>query len=140
MANVAQPQTKLRVRPASLPLPRPHPLVGGEAANLLAEDGADDEADVLEADLLGVEAELFGEDLWHLEGCHYAAPEEDHGVGDGGEADKDAECESEGGDEGSGIQGRGVDAVEAEELADAGVLMEWFCVGDVAGFRAEEHI
>lgn len=88
MSNIAQPKTVLsRRRGTGLLLPQRHPPITDQAADLLADHGADDNADELQADLLGVEAEFLGEDLGDLDGEGDASPEEDHGVGAGGDED-----------------------------------------------------
>lgn len=64
-----------------------HPQIRHAATNLLANDGAHDDSDHLQAVLLRVEAKKLGKELWDLDCDHDACPQELHGVGDGGEDD-----------------------------------------------------
>lgn len=140
-ARVAEPQSELRRRRATnLLRAAVHPGIGQDAAELLTDDGADDDAEELEAELLLVEVEFLAKELGQLDGDEDAAEEEGHGVGDGGEEDAELAAEEEGLDELIGADRGGVDAAELEVL-----LLEVGAVvcdarANVAGFGAEEEV
>lgn len=92
--KVAQPQPVLWLRAPSAQLlsPHGHPEVRHAAADLLPDNGANNDRDHLQAVLLGVEAEEFGEELRDLDGGHDTRPEEFHGVGDGWKHDAGSGC------------------------------------------------
>lgn len=58
-----------------------HPRVREDAAELFADEGADDDAGELVADLLGIEVEFFLEELGDFDRDEDRGEEEDHGVG-----------------------------------------------------------
>lgn len=64
-----------------------HPHIRHATSNLLANNGAHNDSDHLQAVLLRVEAEELGKELRDLDGDHDACPQEFHGVGDGGQDD-----------------------------------------------------
>lgn len=141
---VAQPEPELgigrRARAARAP---PHPLVRRDAAHLLADDGADDDGDVLQPHLLRVEAELLDEELRDLDCDHDAREEEDHGVGGGGHGHAGARDEAEGLDEVIGAERRRVDAAEGEIAlvgGGGGGAGGRGLVAEVARFGAEEEV
>lgn len=78
-AKVAQPEAELRLGLAVQP-PRPpvHPLIGHEAAHLLADERSDDHTQELQAQLLGVQLELALQQLWHLDGRQNTTEQEHH--------------------------------------------------------------
>lgn len=88
-AEVAQPQTVLWPGAVATQLApaHGHPQIRHAATNLLANDGAHNDSDHLQAVLLRIEAEQLGEELRDFDGDHDARPQEFHGVGDGGEDD-----------------------------------------------------
>ena len=61
-----------------------HPEIRHDTAHLFAEEGADDEAEELEAELLRVEGEFLLQELWDLDRVEHGGEEEDHAVGDCG--------------------------------------------------------
>lgn len=142
MSDVAQPQTVLSPwRSTNLLLSQSHPSVTNQATNLLADHRANDHAEELHADLLGVEAELLGEYLRDLDCEGNATPEEDHGVGTGWNEHAGL------GDIGQGLhevpqtKGRRIDAAKLEDaILDAGDLAGGVLVAEVEGFRAEEKV
>lgn len=145
-AKVAQPEAELGLRgaPAEPPAPHRHPQVRHAPADLLADDGADDDGDHLQAVLLRVEAEELGEQLRDLDGDHDARPEELHGVRHGGDRDAGVRGVREGLDEVVPRQGRLVDAAEARVLPlEAGLaLLRLGGLGaaDVARLGPEEEV
>lgn len=115
-----------------------HPGIREDAAELLADDGADDKAEELEAELLLLEVKFLAEEMGQLDGDEDAAEEKGHGVGDGGEEDAELAAEEEGLDELVGADGGGVDAAELEVLfLEVGAVVR-DSRADVAGFGAEE--
>lgn len=140
-SRVAEPQSEFRGRRTTNFLRAAvHPGVRQDATELLADDGADDDAEELEAELLLVEAEFLAEELGQLDGDEDTAEEEGHGVGDGGEEDAELAAEEEGLDELIGADGGGVDAAELEVLLlEVGAVVRAACA-DVAGFGAEEEV
>lgn len=138
---VAEPQSELRRgRAANLLCATIHPGIGQDATELLADDGADDDSEELEAELLLIEVELLAKELGQLDGDEDAAEEKGHGVGDGGEEDAELSAEEEGLNKLVGLDGGGVDAGELEVL-----LLDIRAVvrdtrADVAGFGTEEDV
>ena len=128
-------------------MPPPHPPVTQEAADLLADERADDDADVLQADLLRVEPEFLDEQLACFHGHHDVCPEKDHAVGAGGDDDARARGEGQRLDEVIEPEGGGVDAAEGQEGEGEGFGGR---LGDrgggrggapkVEGFAAEEEV
>lgn len=115
-----------------------HPEVGEGAAELLADDGADDEREELVSELLGVEGELLAEQLREFDGHEDGAEEEGHGVGESGDGDAGFGDEGEGVDEIVGAEGRWVDAMECEVFFAEGGSGVLGAVAEVARFGAEE--
>lgn len=86
VANITQPQTIFwRWVLALALLAPPHPPIRDQPSNLLPQDRSNNHAQELQADLLGVKAKQFGEDLRDFDGEDDTAPEEDHGIGTGGD-------------------------------------------------------
>lgn len=76
-SRVAEPQSELRGRRTTdLLRATVHPGVGEDAAELLADDGPDDDAEELETELLLVEVEFLAEELGQLDGDEDAAEKE----------------------------------------------------------------
>lgn len=67
-----------------------HPSIRHEATNLLPDQSADQHGYVLETHLLGVEMERRAEELRDLNGDHYTAKQEDHGISSRGNHDAEA--------------------------------------------------
>jgi len=92
--------------------------VGHGAGELLADDGADDDGEVLEAEGLGVEVEFLADGLGHHDDDGDVGVAEDEGVcncwdengGDGREVEE--------GDEGHEGEWRGVDAADLEVVEE----------------------
>lgn len=142
LADVAEPEAVLGGRRgARLLAALVHPHVGEAAADLLADDGAQDEGQELQADLLGVELVLFGEDLRDLDGRHDVGPQEDHRVRDGREQDHGLGKVHKRVVKVAQPQGVGVDAPEAEvallEMGRAGLNGK---VAAVQGLGAQEQV
>lgn len=91
--------------------------------------------------MLGVEAELLGEDLRDLDGKGDTTPEEDHGVGTGWDEHAGLDDVGQGLDKVPQTKGGRVDAAELEDaILDAGDLAGSVLVAEVEGFRAEEEV
>ena len=140
--EIAQPEAEFRRRAAGdAARAEGHPGVGGVAAELLAQEGADDEPEELQAELLRVEGELGLEQLGHFDGVEDAAEEEDHGVGARGGEDGDVGEERERVVEFVERKGGGIDAPERQVFPLEGRGGLGGHVGaDVAGLRAEEEV
>lgn len=112
-ASIAEPESVFRLC-GSVEFLRasPHPAITESAAELFADDCADDDAEELEPDLLGIETEFGEEELGNFDCGHDGGEEEDHGVGDDGDHDGGIFEEREGLDEFVEGEGGGVDAVE----------------------------
>lgn len=117
-----------------------HPRVGHDAAQLFADDGADDQTEELETELLWVEAEFHAEELWEFDGDQDGTEEEDHGVGDGGDQHGGIAGHGEGLDEFPEVEGFRVDASEVEVfLSEVRAFMR-DAAADVASFWAKEEV
>lgn len=106
-AKVGDPQPVLWRRPqpvAELLGLAVEPPVAEGTAELLADDGADDHAEELEAQLLRVEAEFRDEDLRDFDGEEDGDEAEGYGVGDCGDEDGGVFCEEGGLDEFDGTE------------------------------------
>ena len=140
--RIRQPQPILRRRRATSTAGlRTDEPVAERAGQLLADNGADDDAEELQADLLRVEGELGQEELGDLDGDEDGGEAEDDAVRDRGHEDGGVAGEEEGFDEFDGAEGRWVDAAADGEVF---LLEGGPAVGDaaahVACFGAEEEV
>lgn len=142
--SVGHPETVLgRREPGSWPLQAAHPEIAAPSAKLLAQHGADDYTNELQADLLCVEAEFRREDLWDLDGGEDAGEVEDDGVGYGWDDDAWVCEQSERGGEVLEGDGVGPDLAKVEVLP----LEFGFCaaggldaVSNIQSFGGEEEV
>ena len=99
-ADVAEPQSVLGRRASSKFLSAlVHPEIADSAAELLADNKTDHDAEELETELLGVESELGDQKLRNLDREKDAAESEHDGVSDSGDPDGSVAEEEHGLDE-----------------------------------------
>ena len=125
---------------SQLPGPRIDKPVAERSAQLLADNAADDDAEELETDFLGVEAKLGKEELGDLDGDEDGGEPEDNGIGDGGNQDAGVASEEEGLDKLNRLERFGVDATEIQVLLLEGGTPVFDAATHVAGFGTEEKV
>lgn len=97
----------------------PHPHIGHVPPDLFAKERTDNDAEVLQSDLLRVEMELLREDLRDLDGDQNRSEKEDHGVSCCRYKHTEASSETQGSNKVERRQRGRVDASETEQAAVA---------------------